>query len=179
MAYTCALQNWAEKTDPPAGGRPRLLAESVRELREELGSYLHFSDKEVFRGLALPEEMSLKEATPQSTSTGVVDEGTGAKVTGEPAGERRAPKFLGWEKILHPSRPVVATAEVPCLSRGPRAKGRGNSMDPMCQIVQDPGHSTKYPYPTETILASMRIGGCLTDNASMWLSRGDGLPEER
>ena len=32
VAYAQALQYWAEKTDPPAGGRPCLLAESVKEL---------------------------------------------------------------------------------------------------------------------------------------------------
>ena len=122
VAYAQALQHWAEKTDPPAGGRSCLLAKSVEELREELGSYLSFLDEEEFKGLDLLEKTSLKEATPQSLSTSAIDRGTDAKATGELAGERRAPKFLGWEKILHPSRPVVATGEVPCLLRGPRPR---------------------------------------------------------
>ena len=102
VVYAQALQHWAEKTDLPAGGKPCLLAESVRELREELGSYLPFSDNEVFRGLALPEEASLEEATPQSMSTCTLEGGAGMKVTREPARESRAPRFLGWEKVLCP-----------------------------------------------------------------------------
>ena len=37
-------------------GQPCLLAESVVELREEIGFYLAFQDEEVFWGLDLPEE---------------------------------------------------------------------------------------------------------------------------
>ena len=32
VAYACALHYWAEKTDLPTGGKPCLLAESVKEL---------------------------------------------------------------------------------------------------------------------------------------------------
>ena len=97
------------ETDLPAGGKLCLLAESVKELREELKCYLSFSDEEVFKGLALLEEMSgalIKEVIPQdmgmtpaSTSQG----GAGVRATKEPAMEKRTPKLLGWEKILHPS----------------------------------------------------------------------------
>ena len=81
VAYVQALQHWVEKVDPSAGGRPHLLAESVKELREELRCYLSFSDEEVFKGMALPEETSailVEEADPQS-----------AKITpdGTPEGE--------------------------------------------------------------------------------------------
>ena len=58
VADAWALQHWAEKTNLPAGGKPCLLAESVKELREELKCYLSFSNEEVFKGLALPEETS-------------------------------------------------------------------------------------------------------------------------
>ena len=30
----------------------------------------------------------------------------------EPVLERRAPKFVGWEKVLHPSQPVVAARDI-------------------------------------------------------------------
>ena len=40
VVYACALQYWAEKTNPPAGGRPHLLAESIKELQEEMRCYL-------------------------------------------------------------------------------------------------------------------------------------------
>ena len=122
VVYSQALQHWAEKTDLPAGGKPHLLAGSVRELKKELCSYLPFSDEEVFKGLALPEETSLKEVTPQSMSTCTLEGGAGTEANRELAGERRAPKFLGWEKFLHPSWPVVAAGEVPHLLRGPRPR---------------------------------------------------------
>ena len=48
MAYARALQHWAEEINPPAGGGTHLLAESIKELREEVKWYLSFSDKEVF-----------------------------------------------------------------------------------------------------------------------------------
>ena len=56
VAYARVLQHWAEKIDLPAGGRPCLLAKSVKELREEVKCYLSFSDEEVFHGMALPEK---------------------------------------------------------------------------------------------------------------------------
>ena len=81
----------------------------MRELREELGCYLSFSNEEVFKGLALPEETSValvEEAIPQSTEimpTCTLEGGAGMRATKEPAGERRVPKFLEWEEVLHPS----------------------------------------------------------------------------
>ena len=69
VAYAQALQCWAEKTDLPTGGKPHLLAESVKELWEEMKCYLSFSDEEVFKGVTLPEETSanpVKEAEPHS-----------------------------------------------------------------------------------------------------------------
>ena len=61
-----------EKTDLPTGGQPHLLAESVKELQEEMRCYLSFSDKEVFEGVTPSEEMSsnlAEEAKPHSTTT--------------------------------------------------------------------------------------------------------------
>ena len=72
VAYAQALQYWAEKTDPPAGRRPCLLAESVKELGEELRCYLSFSDEEVLKGIIPLEETSAiptEEADPQSAIT--------------------------------------------------------------------------------------------------------------
>ena len=57
IAYAHALQYWAEKSDSPAGGQPCWLAESVKELREEMRCYLSFTDKEVFEGVPPPEGM--------------------------------------------------------------------------------------------------------------------------
>ena len=50
VAYTRALQYWAEQNDPPTGGEPCLLVKGVLELREEVKWYLTFTDEEVFWG---------------------------------------------------------------------------------------------------------------------------------
>ena len=68
MAYTQALQLWAEKADLPTGGKPHLLVGSVVELQEEMKCYVSFSDEDVFSGVALLEEPHIippKEATPE------------------------------------------------------------------------------------------------------------------
>ena len=128
MAYAQALQYWVEKADLPAGGRPCLLVESVKELQEEMGCYLSFSDEEVFKGMVPPEEMSTiptEEANCQSTGTthvGNPEEEATVGVTREPAAERRSPKFPGWEKVLHLSQPMVAARQIPHPSRGPRLR---------------------------------------------------------
>ena len=66
VAYTRALQFWAEQNDPPTGGKRRSLAKSVLELREEVRWYLTFTDEEVFRGVAIPEA---EEEKSSATST--------------------------------------------------------------------------------------------------------------
>ena len=109
VAYAQALWHWAEKADPPAGGKLCLLADRVKELREELRCCLSFFDEEVFKGVALLDEMStalVEEAIPQSVETTPANTPEGGAVMGatrEPALEKRGPKFLGWEKVLHPS----------------------------------------------------------------------------
>ena len=45
-----------ERSNLPRRSQPHLLAESVLELREEVGFYLSFQDEEVFQGLDLPQE---------------------------------------------------------------------------------------------------------------------------
>ena len=77
VAYSHALQYCVEKTDPPTGGKPSLLAESVRELQEEMRCYLSFSDKEVFEGVTPLEEMSVEPAEKAETpSTAATPTGT-------------------------------------------------------------------------------------------------------
>ena len=129
VAYAWALQFWVEKVDPPAGGRPHLWAESVKELWEEMRCYLSFSDEEVIKGVALLEETSAKptkEANPQSVRTTPVsttEEEATAGMAKESIVEKRLPiKFLGWEKVLYPSQPMVAARQIPLLSRSPRLR---------------------------------------------------------
>ena len=127
MAYAWALQFWAVKADLPTGGKPCLLVGSIVELQEEMKCYISFSDEDVFNGVTLPEETPVitpKETTtksaPPTLANPPVKEAT-MDMTMEPAVEKRPPnKFPGWEKVLHPSRPVVAARQVPPLSRGLR-----------------------------------------------------------
>ena len=72
--------------------------------------YLSFSDEKVFKGMALPEEASAKptkKADPQSARTTPVsapEEEATVGMAKESIAEKRPPiKFLGWEKVLHPS----------------------------------------------------------------------------
>ena len=97
VAYARALQHWAEEINLPAGGGPHLLAESMKELREEVKWYLSFSDEEVFWGVALPKKE--EDQSPKTLSANVPK----APCVPESTMERRSLKFLGWEKVLHPS----------------------------------------------------------------------------
>ena len=96
-----------------------------KELQEEM-CYLSFLDEEVLKGMVPPEETSAiptEEANPQSTAmpAGTPEEHATTRAVREPAAER-SPKFLGWEKVLHPSRPMVAAGEIPCPLQGPRLR---------------------------------------------------------
>ena len=97
VVYARALQHWAEQNNLPAGGEPQLLAESMLELREEVKWYLSFTNEEVFWGVALPKKEE------ESLQTLFATDIPKAHHAPEPALEERAPKFLGWEKVLHPS----------------------------------------------------------------------------
>ena len=123
IAYTLALQYWVEKSDLPTGGQPCQLAESVKELREEMRCYLSFMDKEVFEGVTPPEGMPtspVEESQPPSeTATPVITpkESTAKETLQDLAKERKCPKFPRWEKVLHPSQPVSVAGQPPHPSR--------------------------------------------------------------
>ena len=96
VAYARVLQHWAEEINLPAGGGQHLLAEGIKELREQVKWYLFFSDEEVFRGVALPEKEEDQKPKTLSANTPNVP---------EPTKKRRGPKFLGWEKsYTHPNQ---------------------------------------------------------------------------
>ena len=42
----------------------------------------------------------------------------------KPMPEKKAPMYAGWEKVLHPSWPVLATREIPKPAAMPKSKGR-------------------------------------------------------
>ena len=135
VAYAHALQFWVEKFNPPTKGKPCLLVESMIKLQKEMECYLSFSDEDVLKGIAPPEETSIippEEVTPQSTQptpAGNPTKEAAVDMTVQSTAEKRPPnKFPGWEKVLHPSRPVVAAGEILPLSRGPRQRPCSQSM---------------------------------------------------
>ena len=75
-----------------------------------------------FKGMAPLEETSASPAdkaklhsmTTMPASAPEVQATT--KAAGELAAERKSPKFPSWEKVLHPSSPVVAAEQIPHLS---------------------------------------------------------------
>ena len=124
MAYAWALQFWAEKADLPTGGKPCLLVGSVVELWEEMKCYVSFSDEDMFNGIALPEEtpVATSKSAPSMPANPPVKEAT-VDTTLEPNVEKRPlNKFPGWEKVLCPSRPIVATGQIPPSIKKPEAK---------------------------------------------------------
>ena len=142
-AYARALKHWVEKIDPHAEGRPCLLAKGMKELREEVKCYLSFSDEEVFQGMALP-----KEEDNQSLETTPTDIPK-TPCALEPAMEGRGPKFLGWEKILHPSWPVVTAGEISCPSRALRPRG-GPIQLPQAGPSKPPTPLLRSPIPSKS-----------------------------
>ena len=145
VAYARALQHWAEKIDLPAGGRPGLLAESLKELKEEVKCYLPFSNEEVFHGVDLP-----KKENDQSLET-LPANIPKAPCAPELPTERRSPKFLGWGKILHPLRPVVAAGEISQPSRASRPRG-GQIQLPWAGPAKPPAFLLETPTPSKPSL---------------------------
>ena len=143
VVYARALQHWAEQYNLPAGGEPRLLAKSVLELREEVKWYHSFTDEEVFWGMALP-----KKEEEDSLQTICAADVSKTHCAPEPALEGRAPKFLGWEKVLHPSQPVVAAGEIPQLTRTLRLKVRSSQLSQMIPI-KPPVSPLRTPTPPQ------------------------------
>ena len=113
VTYAWALQFWV-KANLPTKDKPHLLVGSIIELQEVMSCYLSFSNEDVFKGVAPPEETSIippEEVTPQSAqptpASALVKEAT-MDMTVEPAVEKRPPnKFPSWEK--------VTTGQIPSL----------------------------------------------------------------
>ena len=88
----------------------------------------------MFKGVALPEETSIlptEEAAPQSTRSPPANTPRVATVgmAMEPAVEKRPlNKFSGWEKVLCPSRPMVATGQILPPSKSPRLRPCSQSL---------------------------------------------------
>ena len=135
VAYTWALQFWAAKANLPTRGKPHLLVGSILELQEEMKCYVSFSDEDVFSGVALLGEPPIilpKEAMPMGTCPTLADppmKETTVDIAMESTAEKKPlNQFPGWEKVLHPSRPIVAAGQIPPLSRAPKPRPRSWSM---------------------------------------------------
>ena len=156
VAYARALQYWAEQNNPPARGEPCLLVRSVLELREEVRWYLSFTNEQVFWGVALP-----KEEEEESLQTPGPTNFPKAPCLPEPAPERRAPKFVGWEKVLHLSQPVVAARDIPQPTRTPSLKVGSNQISQMIPIKLPVSplrtHPPPQPSPSTQALVLMQL----------------------
>ena len=128
VAYTKALQFWEEKANLPAEGQTHLLVGGIVELGEQMKHYVSFTDEVIFSGVALREESPItqpKKDTPKGAqpvqADSPVTEAT-VDVTMESTGEKKPPNhFSAWEKVLHPSRPIVAAELIPPI-KSPQAK---------------------------------------------------------
>ena len=69
----------------------------------------------------------------------------------EPALEKRALKFLGWEKVLHQSQTVVAAGEIPQPSKTSRPKVGSSQLSWMIPI-KPPASPLKTPTPPKPSL---------------------------
>ena len=90
-----------EQSNPPRRSQPHLLAESVLELREEVGFYLSFQDEEVFQGLDLPQEEG--DGSPAITIEAVTEILDIADVPEASPALKTISKYPGWETVLHSS----------------------------------------------------------------------------
>ena len=94
VAYAQALQYLMEQNNLPKRDQPCLLAESIAELRREVGFYLSFTDEEVFQGIDLPKEEGSNPSVPTATTI----DAPGATDTPEaPPIPKVAPKYARWD----------------------------------------------------------------------------------
>ena len=161
VAYARALQYWAEWNKLPTRGEPLLLARSVLGLREEVRWYLSYTDEEIFkRAPLLKEEESLQTPGPTDLPK--------APSMPEPVPERRAPKFVGWENVLHPSWPVVAAGDIPWPTRTPRPKVDSET-DPSDDIHEAASLHSKGPYSTWALTTDTCLGTRVTADPTLRL----------
>ena len=104
IAYARALQYFTEQNNPPKRDQPCLLAESIVELRREVGFYLSFMDEEVFLGVDLPKEEESSPPVPTTADIAATTDIPGITNAPEvPPVPKAAPKYVRWEMALHPS----------------------------------------------------------------------------
>ena len=90
-----------------------------------MNHYLSFSDREGFEGVTPLEGMpnspveEAKHHSMMAVPTITYQEQAVKEASQKLVKERKCPKFPRWEKVLHPSQPVVVAGQPPCPSRCP------------------------------------------------------------
>ena len=133
--YARALQYVVEENNLPKRDQPCLLVESIVELRREVGFYLSFTDEEVFWGIDLPQE----ERSSPSVPTTLTADAPGITNTPEmPPISKVAPKYIGWDMVVHPSQSVVAAGQTPQPTAMLRVKRRALQLTRTISISPPP-----------------------------------------
>ena len=177
--YAWALQFWAEKVNLPTGRKPCLWAGSVKELQEEMGCYLSFSNVDVFKGVALLEETSApptKEASPESTCQHPWG-GSYCRDSQETHCREEAPKQVPWlrEGVAYLPTCGGCWADPPSIKR-PNTKalqlGRGTGSNSLNWGTECGDHPAGAP------LTYQRVGSHLVSDATSWFPGSDGMSVE-
>ena len=72
--------------------------------------------------------------------------------------EKRPPmKFLGWEKVLHPSQPMVAAGQIPCLLRGLRLREEMPVWIPQTERPKATTTPQETPSPTQELEVAWQV----------------------
>ena len=100
-------------------------------------------DEEVFQGVELPQEERSSLSVP---TTPTADAPGNIGTPKMPPISEAAPKYAGWNTVVHPSQPVVATGETPQLTAMPRAKRRALQLSRTISISPPP-KPPKAPLP--------------------------------
>ena len=115
--------------------------ESIIELRREIEFYLSFMDEEVFRGIDLPKKEesgpmvpAIANITPVANIHGAIDVPEVQPIP-SPMLVKKIPKYARWEKILHPSWPVLAAGEIPKPATMPKSEGRIRQLTQTIPII--------------------------------------------
>ena len=154
-SWLAAWRKMTEKANLPTLGQPHLLAGSILELREAMKGYVSFPNDAIFGSMALPDESlttQLEKTVPQSAqpaSTNSPVEKAAVKVAKEEAAPIARPlegpttsqtpnekptrrehppnQFPGWREVLHPSRLVTATRQIPLVSQSSKWRSHSKS----------------------------------------------------
>ena len=165
--YARALQHFAKQNNLPKRNEQCLLAESIMELRREVRFSLSFTDEEVFRGVDLSkkeESCPMAPATTKVITTTDIPSATNvleAQPVPKPMPEKKAPKYAGLEKVLHPSWPVLATGEIPQSPTMLKWRGRAQQLTQMIPI-SPPLYLSKalLPLASPPPARALALGGC-------------------